>query len=280
MSASSTLPWNFEAFRSFISFEVLQQAASVIVLFEGKDIFNNGYLMQKFEEEMSIRTGVEWLPKRNIDSGINFNVEGNLFRNKARVLTSFFLVELQSLINKSPLKATDFCKALGSGLIDKRNFYVEVISRFSYPHPAYEDNWERWNTYGITLRPFIFMLDILLKLHDQSSSEAYFSVSEFAQFAHGVPDHEKTKEIASQILNNRSNAESATRTRSDDVDRKIGDLFGFLCMTGFTYYHGKNVYLNLVDVHPEEKVYFMEKRGEINSKKNIQIIVENGKPRK
>jgi len=88
----SKLPWNFEAFRSFISFEVLQQAASVLCLYDKQYFFENNYILEKFEEDLSKRTGVEWLPKRNIDSDILFNTEGNLFRNKARVFSSFYLI--------------------------------------------------------------------------------------------------------------------------------------------------------------------------------------------
>jgi len=273
----SNLPWNFEAFRSFISFEVLQQAASVLCLYDKQDFFDNSYVLQRFEEDLSIRTGVEWLPKRNIDSDIIFNSEGNLFRNKARVFSSFYLIQLDSLINKSQLHITPLCKALGTGRISKREFYNEIITRFSYPHPAYEDNWVKWREFDVSIKPFVFMLDILINLYEIAPLHAYFTVSEFAIFAHSNPFYTSTNTIAKAIISSRSTEEKSVRKRSDEIDRKIGDLCGFLCMTGYTYYHGNRIYLNLIDVHPSEKVYFFEKRGEINTKIQIQKLLTYGK---
>ncbi len=273
----SALPWNFEAFRNFISFEVLQQAASVLCLNDGQDFFDNSYVLQKFEEDLSLRTGVEWLPKRNIDSDILFNTEGNLFRNKARVFSSFYLIDLESLIDKSQLSITPFCRALGIGKISKRQFYDEIVTRFSYPHPAYEDNWDKWRELNVSIKPFLFMLDILVKLYECSSSDAYFTVSEFASYAHPNPFYSETNSIAKSIIASRNSETKISRKRSDEVDRKIGDICGFLCMTGYTYYQGNKIYLNLIDVHPVEKVYFFEKRGEINTKVQIQTLIEDGK---
>lgn len=273
----SILPWNFEAFRSFISYEVLQQAASVLCIYEGKDIFNSAHIMEKFEAELTLRTGVEWLPKRNINNDINFNSEGNLFRNKARVFTSFYLIDLKSIIDKETLSITPFCRALGTGIIDKRMFYKEIISRFEYPHPAYEESWDKWNEFKISIKPFIFMLDILVNLYNIESNESYFTVSEFATYAHANPIYSESKKIAKDILLSRSNEVKNKRERSDDVDRKIGDLVGFLCMTGYTYFNGNRIYLNLIDVHPLEKVYFYEKRGDVNTKEQIIKIINDGK---
>lgn len=273
----SKLPWNFEAFRSFISFEVLQQAASVLCLYDKQYFFENNYILEKFEEDLSKRTGVEWLPKRNIDSDILFNTEGNLFRNKARVFSSFYLIELESLINKSQLEITPLCRALGTGRLSKREFYNDIITRFAYPHPAYEDNWEKWRECEITIKPIVFMLDILVRLYEIAPLEAYFTVAEFAAYAHPKPFYSSVNEIAKEIISSRSTNEKIGRKRSDEVDRKIGDLCGFLCMTGYSYYYGNKIYLNLIDVHPAEKVYFYEKRGEVNTKNQIQNLIANGK---
>ncbi len=45
-------------------------------------------------------------------------------------------------------------------------------------------------------------------------------------------------------------------------------MFGFLCISGYTYYDGDKIYLNLHDVHPEESTHFWEKR------KGIKLISE------
>lgn len=256
------LPWNFEAFRSFISYEVLQQAASVLCLYEGKDLLESPRTLEDFEETLKNRTGIEWTPKRNVSDEVLFNVEGNVFRNKARVLTSLYLVDPQCLKVGAKLIITDFCKALGFGYLSKKQFYDTMISTYQYPHEAYDANFEAWTKERLRLKPFIFILQILAYLFQADKEQSFISVKEFAEFAHPHPLHELTKSIAKDILSNRKLGKEIKRERSDEVERKIGDLFGFLCMSGFTFYKNSLICLNLVSVHPEEKVYFYEKRGD------------------
>jgi hypothetical protein len=258
----SQLPWNFEAFRKFIDYRTLQNAASVICLFESRDILTSPKELDEFETAMKKRTGLEWSPERLVSEDINFNIEGNLFRNKARVLTSLYLVDPIVLKNENKVKPTPFCLALGAGYINADEFYKEIISRFTYPHPAYDENWEAWTAKGIELKPLIFILDILVNLADSSADQAYFSVAEFAEFAHASPIQAKAHDIASSIIENRKSGQRIERQRSDKVERKISDIFGFMCMSQFCYYDKNLIRLNLMGSHAEENVNFMTKRGE------------------
>ena len=271
----SKLPWNFEAFRSFINYEVLQQAASVLCLFEGKSIFKDPHLLFQFEKKLEKRTGLNWLPERNISQDILFNVEGNLFRNKARVFTSFFLVPPHCIKGKNPLEITQFCKALGKGAVTKNQFYEFIISRYKYPHPAYDENWIKWRAEKIVFYPLKFIISILLELHDHSPSSSFLTIPEFAYFGHPFPYETETRIISKNILNQRKDPQDLSRTRSDKIDRKIGDIFGFLCLSGITFYEGSKIYLNLMDVHPKEMAYFGEKRKGENRKDEIRKIVNN-----
>ncbi len=67
------------------------------------------------------------------------------------------------------------------------------------------------------------------------------------------------------------------QTESDrmNFERKSEICADFFVVTGYSYYHGNRIYLNLIDVHPSEKVYFFEKRGEINTKKQIQTYFQS-----
>lgn len=258
----SQLPWNFEAFRKFIDYKTLQNAASVICLFENRDILASPKDLEEFEGAMKKRTGLEWSPERLVSEDVNFNVEGNLFRNKARVLTSLYLVDPIVLKNENRVKPTPFCKALGAGYINNHEFYKEIFSRFTYPHPAYDENWQAWTAAGLSLRPLLFILDILVNLAEAGTEQAYLSVAEFAEFGHSNPVQAKAHEIAGSIIENRKNGQRIERQRSDKVERKIGDIFGFMCMSQFCYYDKSLIRLNLIGNHADENVNFTTRRGE------------------
>lgn len=269
----SELPWNFEAFRKFIDYTTLQNAASVICLFETRDILSSPKDLEEFERAMNKRTGLEWSPERLISKDISFNVEGNLFRNKARVLTSLYLVDPITLRDKNKVIATPFCKALGAGYINRKRFYEEIFRRFTYPHPAYDENWQAWTNKGITLKPLIFILDILVNLAESNIDQAYLTVAEFAEFGHSNPIQGKAKEIANAIITNRSSGQKIMRQRSDKIERKIGDIFGFMCMSQFCYYDKNSIHLNLISEHVDEKVHFLLRRGEIDVLKQIKSYI-------
>lgn len=221
---------------------------------------------------MNERTGLEWSPERLVSDDVQFNVEGNLFRNKARVLSSMFLIDPIAFKN-GEVKPTEFCKALAAGYIDEGQFYKEIIRRFQYPHPAYDENWQAWKAAGITLKPLLFILDILVCLAESDPGQAYFSVSEFAEFCHSRPIQDKAREIADAILQHRQSGGRIQRQRSDKVERKIGDIFGFLCMSQFCYYDKNSIRLNLVGNNPEEKVNFFQKRGDYDMLRSIREFI-------
>jgi hypothetical protein len=260
----SNLPWNFEAFRRYINYSTLQNTASVLCLFDGRDILSSPKDLSEFEEMMSLRTGLDWSPERLVSEDIQFNTEGNLFRNKARVLTSFYLIDPIAFKN-GEVKPTEFCRALAAGFISKELFYKEIFQRFQYPHPAYDENWTAWKSAGIVLRPLLFILDILINLARINPEQAYLTVSEFAEFGHPHPFQDKAQEIAGKIIEFRRSDKTIQRQRSDKVERKIGDIFGFMCMSQFCYYDKNSIRLNLMGINPEENVYFYQKRGEYDT---------------
>lgn len=274
----NNLPWNFEAFRKFIDYSTLQNAASVICLFEDKDILNSPKDLADFEQMMNERTGLDWSPERLVSEDIQFNSEGNLFRNKARVLSSLLLIDPLAFKNGA-VKPTAFCKALSAGFITKDNFYKEIIYRFQYPHPAYDENWQAWNEAGLKIKPLLFILQILTHLAEINPDQAFLTVSEFAEFAHAQPFHDKTKQIAEQIVNFRNSGERIQRQRSDKVERKIGDIFGFICMSQYCYYDKNSIRLNLIGLHPDENVYFSQKRNEHDILKSITDFATNSAER-
>ncbi len=271
----SSLPWNFEAFRKFISYQAAQNAAGVIELNKNLPVSNTKRLAE-FQKLLNARSGLLWEPSRQNSSEVLFSTEGNVFRNKARVLTSLFLLNPFEL-RKGFISPTSFSSALASGKVSESEFHDFILSRYQFPHPAYDDNWQQWSASQIKLKPFIFILQILLSLNEKSPENAYLSVEEFARFAHSNPIHGDIAEITKNIIAFRDKpADAPPRVRSDKIDRKIGDLFGFLCMTKYTYYEGSKIRLNLVRLHPDEKVYFSSSRNGISVIDEVKDIIRKG----
>lgn len=257
------LPWNFEAFRRYINYETMQQTAAVISLYEGEDLETYNPKMEEMLEELKLRTGRSWLPERSpYLENIEFNPEGNFYRNKGRLLTSLYIIYPKQLLDKSIIKLTPFGIALGNGHISKKEYYEFILTRYLYPHPAYDDNWQQWNSQNKRLKPFIFILQILVGLYKTGRKSGFVTSAELAMLAYPSSDHHSTtiRSICEKILSERDHP-SASREYSDQVDRKINDMLGFLCISGFTFYDGSKIRLNLLGVHPGECTHFWEKRS-------------------
>lgn len=268
------LPWNFEAFRRFLAFDVLQQACASLLPYEDQHLFTDESLMLEFTERLYKRTGQEWMPKRTASEGVLFNIEGSVFRNKARVFSSLYLITPECLETKEKLKITEFGKALGLGYVSETQFYELILTRFEYPHPAYEENWSTWIKSKKSLKPFLYVISILIEIHNLDDIGSV-SASELAEFAFEVNDNSKAKEIAKKIVESRDKKTKSSRERSDQVDRKINDILGFMCISGVCYYDSNNVSLNLLDRHADEKAFFWEKRNGQDRKQYLQQLVKN-----
>ena len=125
--SNSNLKWNFEAFRQYLNFEVLQQAASALMVFDGFNYRDDIADTRNFEILLKERTGLDWSPNRDTPEGVIFDPEGSVFRNKARVFTSMQILDAQSLQAQKIAKLTDFGRMLGSGRISKTEFYEYQI---------------------------------------------------------------------------------------------------------------------------------------------------------
>lgn len=273
----TNLPWHFEAFRRYITYETMQPAASVLSLYEGEILNPNNPKMPEMLDLLQKRTGQPWLPERAFAEEVNFNVEGDIFRNKGRLLASFFITH-PKIENGSKLRLLEFGKKLGEGLVNKQQYFNFLITHYSFPHPAFEDNWNLWKEANRKLFPLAYLLQILVELHE-TGEEAALSTAEVASFAFPTSDHSKVEEVASEISSSRKKVSDQARVRSDEIDRKIADMIGFLCMSGYAYYDGQKMKLNLMGLHPEELTYFWNKRGggdykEINRLKDIKQLIE------
>ncbi len=261
MASKQSLPWNFEAFRRYTPYKRMQQTASVLCMYEGEEFGVSNPRMETILNELQDRTGEPWLPERKVSDSVEFNVEGDFYRNKGRLLTSFFIIEPKGLADSegATIRLTQFGRALGSGFVSERQYYEFIVTRMTYPHPAYEDNWRIWKAAAKTLKPLVFILQILIELYRWERLQGYTTSEELAAFAYPESSHSAVARIVEKIRANRKNP-AKTIPYSDEVNRKINDMLGFLSIAGFTYYDGQSVRLNLLGVHSQELAYYWEKR--------------------
>lgn len=276
MSKNSFLPWNFEAFRRFISYGVMQQACAALLAYENEPLFSDESMLSDFSSRLNKRTGVEWEPRRKVSEGVLFNTEGSVFRNKKRVFTSLYTID-PGCFETGKLVITNFGKALGYGFITEPEYYELLISNYEYPHQAYDDNWMAWNNAEKKLRPLLFLLSIMYAIYEKDGVGT-LNADEIARFAFNSADNLNYKIIAKEILDNRkvlSKAGLSPRSKElkDKIDRKINDIFGFLCLSHFAYYEADGISLNLMDKHNEEKTNFWEKRIGQNKKEYIHSFI-------
>lgn len=254
------LPWRIEAFREYITYETLQPTAAVLKTFEGELFTTRNSEIIRMQKLLQERTGKNaWLPNRSGSSDINWNVEGDVTRNKGRVFTSMLILHPKDWV-ENKIKLTKFGNALAAGEVSKEEFYFFILSNFQYPHPAWKDNWDAWTKAGKHLLPFVYLLQTLICLYESDPNEAYLSTEEVADYLHSKPDHLKALVYTKNIIKGREGNSPPIVERSDQVHRKISDLLGFLCLTKFCYFNANKVFLNMIDQHHDELVFFNRKR--------------------
>lgn len=257
------LLWKFEAFREYVSFEVLQPAAAVLNLFEGEFISESNPQIKKLERLLVERTGRNsWKPNRSGTPDLNWNSEGDFTRNKERLLTSM-LIMYPKEFEDGYLRLTDFGKALATGRVSKESFYEFIVRNFHYPHPAYQDNWNNWRESGRELYPFVFIIQVLIELYNIGREQCYLTVKEAEFILVPASDHRLVGNIVHEIIGSRrADSFKSIKSQGDKITRKITDIFGFLCISGYACYLNNNdISLNLHGVHSEELTHFYFQRN-------------------
>ena len=226
--APNPLPWSIEAFRPYMTYEVLQEAVSVLRKFEGSSTNLGRRRTNEMIRSLQRRTGLPWIADRKVQFGILINIEGSVFRRMKRVFTSFYLLDSQSYEEENLIKVTHFGKKLSAGVLSKEQFYAELIIKYSYPHPAYEENVRAWKDIA-PFYPMKFIAEVMSEM-DKLEITQYngIQVKEFAALIHPIAHQITPIEAATILAKHYKTAANISHTRTDAVDRKISDLFGFL----------------------------------------------------
>ena len=275
MTREERLPWNFEAFREYVKYEAIQIAAATFNLFEGETWDSRNPKILKMQQMLEDRSNLNsWVPKRKANEDVNWNVEGVLYRNKGRVFTSLLVLYPQDWVG-GVIRLTKFGKALATGQVSEQQFYNHVLSNFQYPHPAWKDNWDIWTTKDRHIKPFTLILEVLIELYELNTDYANLSVNEVADYIHIDPCHKKVKQYVENIIAARTQKTPPKTERSDKIHRKIGDLFGFLCLSGHCFYSSNDrIKLCLLGRHSSERVYFWENRDSQNQLLKLKHLLK------
>lgn len=277
------IEWQFEHFKTFTPYEILQQAAAVLMQYEGENTDGSNPQMRHLTDDLIVNTGhPAWMPDRDSEN-LNINMEGSVFRNKARLFSSFLICVPPDLLSSNGYKKsvvlTDFGKALALGKIDEENFYRYIIKKFQYPHLAFSD-YEKWVESGITIRPLICIIKTLVGLFECAGrDESYITAKEIYKHLQ-VLENEDCVPAVTAILDDRKN--KVDDKYSSDQIRKINEMLAFLSIAGYVYIDSTDkvqdkYWLNLIRRHPKEKTMFYLERsaggaGTGTKKTKINII--------
>ena len=260
------IEWQFEHFKTFTSYEVMQQAAASLWLYEGENTDGTNTKMGRLTDELTVNTGhPAWMPDR--DSGnLTINTEGSVFRNKARLFSAFYICVPPDLLknegHEKQVMLTDFGHALAKGEVSEQQFYEYIIKKFRYPHWAYSD-YEEWVKSGTIIRPLLLIIKALVTLFEtEGRNEAYITSYEVYKFLQPLKNEECINAVSKII---KSRADGQQEKISGDTLRKINEMLAFLAIAGYVYIDSTNgndrYWLNLVMRHPKEKTLFYLKRS-------------------
>jgi AlwI restriction endonuclease len=256
--------WQFEHFKTFVSYDIMQPAAACLVVFEGENTDGSNPQMNKLSRMLIERTNhPSWLADRNTGS-LNIDTEGSVFRNKARLFSSLMIVvppELLRLNNlEKVIKLTEFGKALGLGYVSERQYYEFLIKNFQYPHPAYLQDYEDWVNEDANIRPFIFILKVLVDLYENfGEQQSFLTSNEIFHFLQHETTDSNIESVVDKLIKNREDPQTFSKVDT----RKIEEILSFLAKSGHIFIKENTVdmyYLNLLEKHSYEKSYYWEKR--------------------
>lgn len=260
------IEWQFEHFKTFTPYEIMQQAAAQLALFEGENTDGTNTKMGKLTQSLSDNTGhPAWMPDRE-SGNLDINVEGSVFRNKARLFSSFYICVPPDLLKKDgyekQIMLTEFGRALANGKISETEFYSYIIKKFGYPHLAFSD-YEEWKESGASIRPLLLIIKSLVVLFKKYGKESsYITASEIYTYLQPLVN-EDCEDAVNNIYASRKTSNSLSLS-SDEV-RKINEMLAFLSIAGYVVIdstEAENRYwLNLIMRHPKEKTYFYLQRS-------------------
>lgn len=259
------MEWQFEHFKTFTPYEIMQQAAASLLIFEGQNTDGSNPKMTNLINELSVNTGhPSWMPARDTGN-IRVNKEGSVFRNKARLFSSFYICVPPNLLKSEGIPKevmlTDFGRALGSGKINKEKFYTYIVKKFEYPHLSFSD-YQDWVDLGVRIRPLILIIKTLVMLFEKHGlAHSYLTSTEIYKHLQPLMDEDST-EAVKDIIDYRKKVLDNLPT---DTVRKINEMLSFLSIAGYlvvdsTDRNNIKYWLNLVSRHPNEKtLYFLER---------------------
>lgn len=277
------IEWQFEHFKTFTPYEIMQQAAASLLLFEGENTDGANSKMGRLTDELTLNTGhPAWMPDRE-SGNLDINNEGSVFRNKARLFSAFYICVPPDLLKTEgygkQIMMTGFGRALAEGRVSEQEFYKYIIKTFGYPHLAYSD-YEYWVESGSSIRPLLLIVKALVTLFEKKGRDAaYITAAEIYSFLQPLTT-EDCNAAVDKIIDAREAGNGSTF--SSDKVRKINEMLAFLAIAGYVYIDSTErnedkYWLNLIMKHPKEKTLFYLQRsaggaGTGTSKEKVNII--------
>lgn len=221
--------WLFEHFKTFTPYQIMQQAAAALSLYEGESTDGTNPKMGRLTEELKTNTGhPAWMPERE-NGNLDINTEGSVFRNKARLFSSFYICVPPDLFKQDErekqIMLTEFGKALAEGRISEKEYYDFIVKKFKFPHPAFS-NYEEWVALGAEVHPLSLIIKALVYLYEKNGvTSAYLESWEIYHFLQPLKSDECT-EAVNHILENRTKNHRIAYS-TDDL-RKINEMLAFL----------------------------------------------------
>lgn len=277
------IEWQFEHFKTFTPYEIMQQAAASLLIYEGENTDGANSKMGRLTDELTINTGhPAWMPDRE-SGNLDINNEGSVFRNKARLFSAFYICVPPDLLKAEgygkQIMMTGFGRALAEGRVSENEFYKYIVKIFGYPHLAYSD-YEVWVESGNSIRPLLLIIKTLVSLFEKEGRDnAFITSAEIYTFLQPLAT-EDCEQAVNKIIEEREVGKR--QSFSSDKVRKINEMLAFLAIARYVYIDSTEssedkYWLNLIMKHPREKTLFYLQRsaggaGTGTSKEKINVI--------
>lgn len=205
----------------YFQFDVLREIAKVLVTFEGKDI-NDNSTNDELKKSLMSHVGLPFAPD-------NYKIN----RNYSRVFQCALLAYLQG----KSLYVSDICKLLASDesyLSNCDNYMCEVIRRFRFPFPAFNE----YELQTERVYPFCAIIKYLIALREQGRS-AKVSLEDICKYVIG------NSCTGLEEVDFYKTLQPTTYRAEGDSVRQLREMLAFISQCSFLKVFKKELYLDV-----------------------------------
>lgn len=217
------IEWRWDQGRIlYFQYDILKEISKTLISYDGKNV-NDDIIANLFKKDLISSTGLPFLPE-------NYKVN----RNYSRVFQCALLATTKG---RGELVVSDICKELANSnslFASADDYLFEVINRFCFPFPAFQE----YNNRDTKIYPFCAILKFLISKR-LAGDEPSLTISDIGRYIIG------NKCTGLEDIDFYKNLKPSAYELSGDSRRQVREMVVFIGQLSFLKIFDKKVFLDV-----------------------------------